>query len=116
MTGADGMFAILVPAALTPLILTLFWGERQAKKLGLVAATQTRPDIELKRVCFPLVRRAWTFVQQLDMMGLLLVGTSVALILLPLTLASSAKGGWKNRRFSRAGNTGCLCSRYLQLR
>lgn len=30
------MFAILVPATLLPLIVTLFWAERKAKRLGLV--------------------------------------------------------------------------------
>ena len=32
----DGMFAILVPATLLPLISILFWGERKAKRLGIV--------------------------------------------------------------------------------
>ena len=94
------MFAILVPVSLSPLIVTLFWAEHKARALGLIAAPTARPDIELRRVRFPLAQRAWTFAQQLDLVGLLLVGTSVALILLPLTLASSAKGGWSNRASS----------------
>ena len=32
----DAMFAILVPATLLPLIFTLFWAERKAKRLGIV--------------------------------------------------------------------------------
>ena len=32
----DGMFAILIPAALSPLIVTLVWAELKAKKLGYV--------------------------------------------------------------------------------
>ena len=39
-------------------------------------------------------------LQKLDILGLLLLGASVALILLPLTLAKTAKGGWKNREWS----------------
>lgn len=35
----DGMFAILVPATLLPLIITLFWAEQKAKRLGIVDAT-----------------------------------------------------------------------------
>ncbi len=89
-----GMFAILVPAALSPLIVTLFWAEQRAKKLGLLTAPPVRPDLEPK---IPFARRAWTWSQQLDLVGLILIGTSVALILLPLTLAKSAKGGWENR-------------------
>ena len=30
------MFAILVPATLLPLIITLFWGESKAKRLGVI--------------------------------------------------------------------------------
>lgn len=95
------MFAILVPASLSPLIITLFWAEQKARKLGLIAVPPTKPDTDsqstsLIRRAGPHIRRAWTFAQQLDFVGLLLIGTSVALILLPLTLAVSAKGGWKN--------------------
>ena len=32
------MFAILVPATLLPLIITLFWSEHKAKRLGIVEA------------------------------------------------------------------------------
>ena len=90
------MFAVLVPAALAPLIVTLAWAERKAKKLGLVP--DIAPSAELApKVNFPVVRKAWSLFEQLDIFGLALIGTSVALILLPLTLAESAKNGWKNR-------------------
>ena len=84
------MFAILVPASLSPLIVTLFWAEQKAKRLGLVPAS-TKPQHT------SLGGRAWAFAQQLDIVGLVLIGTSVALILLPLTLARSARNGWDNR-------------------
>ena len=83
------MFAILVPASLSPLIVTLFWAEQKAKRLGLVPAP-TKPQHT------SLGGRAWAFAQQLDIIGLLLIGTSVALILLPLTLSQTARGGWDN--------------------
>lgn len=38
----DGMFAILLPATLAPLILSLVWAELKAKKLGLVEVQSTR--------------------------------------------------------------------------
>ncbi len=95
------MFAILVPASLSPLIITLFWAERKAKRLGLLRAPPAGPDVAQPPVQLPFMRtwwtKSWTFAQQLDIVGLLLVGTSVALILLPLTLARSAKGEWNNR-------------------
>ena len=89
------MFAVLVPAALSPLIVTLAWAERKAKKLGLVLAPAPKPDV-VPTINARIVRPAWTFAQQLDIIGLVFIGTSVALILLPLTLAESAKGGWHN--------------------
>ena len=99
------MFAILVPASLAPLIVTLTWAERKAKKLGLVQKPAAAASSE------PLVQRAaaasWKFAQQLDVVGLALIGTSTALILLPLTLAESAKGGWHNRECSRAARAAC---------
>ena len=36
--------------------------------------------------------------EQLDFVGLVLLGGAVALILLPLTLAEDAKDHWKNRK------------------
>ena len=84
------MFAILIPVSLAPLIITLFWAERKAKKLGL-APTIT----EFTGQTF--AQRVWRFTEQLDVIGLLFLGTAVALILLPLTLSQTAKGGWHNR-------------------
>nr|VWP00768.1 C3H1-type domain-containing protein [Ganoderma boninense] len=90
-----GMFAILIPAALSPLLVTLFWAEQKAKRLGLVPVPATSAS-EAQGAPVALPRRVWTFVQQLDIVGLLLIGTSIALILLPLTLAPRAHGGWHN--------------------
>ena len=86
------MFAILIPASLSPLIITLYWAERKAKKLGRAPDTT-----EFTGETW--TRRIWHFVEQLDLIGLVLLGTSVALILLPLTLSQTAKSGWKNRTY-----------------
>ncbi len=47
-----------------------------------------------------LPRRVWAFAEQLDVVGLFLIGTSISLILLPLTLAPRAHGQWHNRESS----------------
>lgn len=83
------MFAILVPVALSPLIITLVWAERKAKRLGLVPRTSGDSSASY-------LQRLIKVADQLDVVGLVLIGTSVALILLPLTLYSTAKGGWHN--------------------
>ena len=90
------MFAIIVPIAMAPLILTLFWGERQAKKLGLVGASPPREDL-VHPGKSKWAQRAWLFAEQLDLVGLTLLGAAVALILLPMTLANRAKDSWSNR-------------------
>ena len=73
------MFAILVPAALTPLILTLFWGKRQAKRRGLVVAAPLGDDLP-PPVKTTWVQRMWLFSEQLDLVGLVLLGAAVSLI------------------------------------
>ncbi|KAI1784015.1 MFS general substrate transporter [Ganoderma leucocontextum] len=90
-----GMFAILVPVAMAPLILTLFWGERQAKNVGLVGASPPREDL-VHHGKGQWMQRTWFFAEQLDLVGLVLLGAAVALILLPMTLAQRAKGSWSN--------------------
>ena len=82
------MFAILIPASLSPLIITLYWAERKAKRLGLVHSSHDSSA--------PITTQIWNFAQNLDIIGLAILGTSVALILLPLTLSQTAKGGWNN--------------------
>ncbi|TFK35357.1 drug:h+ antiporter [Crucibulum laeve] len=101
-----GMFAILVPAALSPLIVTLLWAEKKAKKLGIVPKSHRRtaaitakdeyntsPTALTKK---PITRRLLSSTQKLDVPGLVLIGASVSLILLPLTLAENARNGWRN--------------------
>lgn len=86
------MFAILVPVSLAPLIITLLWAERKARKLGVIARSKHADENSSESYA----RRILKAAEKLDLLGLLLIGTSVALILLPLTLSQSAKGGWRN--------------------
>lgn len=93
------MFAILVPASLSPLIITLYWAENKAKKLGLVdeAIRRATPGyVEPVKEQLTITQRIWRFAEQLDLVGLVLLGAAVSLILLPLTLSQTAKSGWKN--------------------
>lgn len=103
---ADGMFAILVPASLSPLIITLFWAERKAKKLQLIEAPVSTLEAPVR---VPILRRIWLYAEQLDIVGLAILGTAVALILLPLTLAQGAKGQWHNRECTLLTLRSCAC-------
>ena len=90
------MFAILVPAALCRLIITLFWGECEVVRIGLVAPPPVGDDI-VPRGTRRWARRVWLFAEQLDLVGLVLLRAPVAFILLPMTLAQRAKGNYSSR-------------------
>ena len=78
----DGMFAILIPVSLSSLIITPVWAERRSKA-GLVD-TKSKDDKSVPQ-------RILDSASRLDIPGLILIGTAVALILLPLALANNAK-------------------------
>ncbi|KAF7791098.1 hypothetical protein EIP86_002059 [Pleurotus ostreatoroseus] len=94
-----GMFTILVPVSLSPLVFTLFWAERKARRLGLVEkalgrpAEQTTPSRQ-KRTSLPVL--IWRWTEAFDLIGLVLLVVAVALILVPLTLSSTTSHGWHN--------------------
>ncbi|CAE6385752.1 unnamed protein product [Rhizoctonia solani] len=83
-----GMFAILVPVTVIPLILTLGWAQHKAKSQGLV-----EPGSQPSARGISKIKAIW---DEVDMLGLLILAGGVACVLLPLTLAKSAKGGWGN--------------------
>lgn len=103
---SDGMFAILLPVSLCPLIVTLLWAEYKTKKLGLLKPneilsddSQDPMDEETSTSSDTLLGRLRRTAVQLDLVGLILLGIAVSLILLPLTLSQTVKGQWKNGNF-----------------
>jgi hypothetical protein len=93
------MFAILVPISLAPLIITLLWAERKAKKLALLDSPKQRtrsvsipPSLKHESTLARFLRSA----EQLDLVGLVLLGFAVSLTLLPLTISQTVNGQWKN--------------------
>jgi hypothetical protein len=95
------MFAILVPISLAPLIITLLWAERKAKKLALLdspkprarsVSVSTSPSLKHESTLSRFLRSA----EQLDLVGLVLLGFAVSLTLLPLTISQTVNGQWKN--------------------
>ncbi|KAJ3858900.1 drug:h+ antiporter [Lentinula novae-zelandiae] len=83
-----GMFVILVPLCLSPLIITLLWAERKAKVLGLAPVTELSSE--------SLLGRARILAEELDLFGLVLITACIASILVPLTLTGTVNGGWSN--------------------
>ncbi|TID15356.1 cell division control protein 42 [Venturia nashicola] len=83
-----GIWAIVLPILSVPLLLTLFLNQRKAKRTGLLPASPYEGKSVLQ-----VARSLWF---DLDLFGLLLLAAATSLILLPLTLAPRAKGGWTN--------------------
>jgi hypothetical protein len=94
-----GMWAIILPASFLPLALTLLFNQRKAQRLNLIKK-RTRRQTDFVSV----VRRTW---YDLDVGGLALLSAAVTLILVPLTLAATAKNGWKNVSYFGHDRTWC---------
>ena len=112
-----GMFAIIMPAALGPAIVTLIYLDRKAKKHGVVnmassnaarraakgLADETGQDAPHGLVVAPAAKpnETWTqaavrILHEIDAFGLLLLGFGWSLLLLPFSLKTYAVGGWRN--------------------
>lgn len=89
-----GMFAIMMPALLAPTVLILFGvqhrGRAMEKSATGGAAGKTKTSLSSS------IHKVWQGLIAIDLPGLILMGFAFSLILLPLSLAENAKGGWNN--------------------
>ncbi|KAL0930074.1 siderophore iron transporter [Colletotrichum truncatum] len=96
-----GMFSILVPVLLVPAILTLYAMQRRGEKAGMVTMAHSKDvrtgvsEASSKNLTY-WAKLAYRGLVDIDIIGLVLLGFAFSLILLPITLAKSAKEGWKN--------------------
>lgn len=101
-----GMFAIIVPVLLIPAIATLYTMQRRGEKMGMVTMAGSKRQRtgadgapESTRIGFRRWRKLlYDGLIDIDILGLVILGTAFALILLPFTIAKSASGGWGNAR------------------
>jgi len=108
-----GMFAIIMPVALGPAIATLIYLDRKAKKHGIInmassKAARRAAGVEKGLAAQPedvtvkaLPTKTWKeglkhSLEEIDAFGLLLLGFGWSLLLLPFSLKTYARGGWKN--------------------
>ncbi|CAG8109384.1 unnamed protein product [Penicillium salamii] len=94
-----GMFAIMVPVLLIPAIWNLYGMQHKAKKAGMISmgdSGNARKHGEQVHGVSAYASLAWRGIIEIDLAGLVLLGLAFSLILLPFTLAQSAKGGWSN--------------------
>ncbi|KAG1809750.1 major facilitator superfamily domain-containing protein [Suillus plorans] len=95
------MFAILVPVSLAPLIFTLLWAERKAKRIALLDSNKSRSrensrQRSLSDISVSAMAVFLRSAEQLDLVGLVLLGAAVSMTLLPLTISQAVSGSWKN--------------------
>lgn len=96
---------IMVPVVMSPALIVLFYADLKAKRLnvleGPTSATSSGPaaTIESRSPLQIFIK----ICSAIDAFGLILLGFSWTLILLPFTLSASASNGYKNRE--------CLVSR-----
>lgn len=86
-----GMFAIMIPVLVSPTIVILYIVQHKANKL--IRASRGGAKKEEKD---SVLRIAWQGLVAVDLPGLVLLGFAFSLILLPLSLAENADGGWDN--------------------
>ncbi|RMJ17491.1 hypothetical protein CDV36_002846 [Fusarium kuroshium] len=96
-----GMFAIIVPVLLMPAIFTLYSMQRRGEKLGMVtmadsARVRTGVDETSSKGFGYWAKLLYQGLIDIDIIGLIILGFAFSLILLPFTLAKTAKGGWGN--------------------
>jgi hypothetical protein len=91
------MFAIIMPVVVAPALAILFWADLKARRMGIGMAV---PEVEAAKANRPLSLKIKDALITLDAIGLLLLGFAWALILLPFTLSSTAKDGYKNRELN----------------
>ncbi|PWN22030.1 putative siderophore iron transporter mirC [Microstroma glucosiphilum] len=81
-----GIFCIVFPIAISPIIFALASSQRQVKKAGRAPA---HPYTQMT-----FFRGLKAFVDDIDLGGLFLIAAGFILILLPLTLYTYAPNGW----------------------
>lgn len=91
----------MLPISFMPLALALFLNRRKAARLGILPRSPFRGQTPLS-----VLKTLW---YELDFMGLLLFSAAISLILIPLTLAATAKSGWHNPSIIAMIVVGCIC-------
>lgn len=103
-----GMFAIIVPVLLLPAIFTLYSMQRRGEKMGMVTMAASKrlrtgtvgdsdEPITIEGVSY-WITLLYEGLIDIDILGLVILGTSFSLILLPFTLAEDADGGWADAK------------------
>lgn len=91
-----GMFTIIVPVSLIPAVSSLYCYPIKAKKMGIVQEKVERFGIKVQNDAGGWLRVYMKALKEIDIIGLLLLATSLSLLLLPLSLYKTAQDQWRN--------------------
>ncbi|CCH46047.1 Siderophore iron transporter [Wickerhamomyces ciferrii] len=99
-----GMFAIIMPVAISPAIIIMMWLDNKADKLAKENAKLNAPEtlISTESITFTQMTRQeklkfiWQQTLEIDLIGLILMGFGWSLLLLPFSLYKNADNQWKN--------------------
>jgi len=80
-----GIFCIVIPAVVLPLIALFWWNEQKAIKMGIATKRTTK-------LTFQSIK---DYIIQVDLVGILLLAAGMALFLLPFSLYSYQKDRWR---------------------
>ncbi|RPD55466.1 MFS general substrate transporter [Lentinus tigrinus ALCF2SS1-7] len=94
-----GMFCLILPACMAPALMIMFWADIKAKKMGALSLAAS--DYTARVRAGKEERKSWhkivlEMLIVIDAFGLVLLGVGFSLILLPFTLYTTAKEGWRN--------------------
>ncbi|KAL2131958.1 hypothetical protein VTI74DRAFT_4413 [Chaetomium olivicolor] len=81
-----GVWTILTPAVVGPLILLFFWNQHRAKKMGVITS-------EKHHFSSASVKK---FVIDFDLLGVLLLAAGMAMFLTPLSIYSYQEDRWRS--------------------
>ena len=104
-----GMWAIVYPASVLPLIFAIWWAHRRAKAKGDLAEYRTPYQL------LGSTKLARALLWQLDVVGLLLLISVLALVLVPLTLTGGFSVGWDHAHIIAPLVLGICCIRAFVL-
>lgn len=104
-----GMFCIIIPVATLPIVVTLLWAQRRAKKLGVVATDyQSSQMSTVQRDTRSFAVRMKDIANGLDLLGLFFFAAAWSLILIPLTLVNHGTSSWHSGHIIAMIVLGCV--------
>ncbi|KAK1547721.1 major facilitator superfamily transporter [Colletotrichum paranaense] len=83
-----GMWAIVAPVVIGPLVLLFLWNQHKAKKMGVIDSRGSIKNISGAKIL--------KFLIDVDALGILILAAGMALFLLPFNIYSYQTEGWRS--------------------